>query len=323
MYYFLFGEDTYSINKKIEYLKKRFLKTDPSGINVSEVDGSSINFSNYQSLILTAPFLSSKRLIFIKNVFQNSDNEIKKKIVSELKKIPESTILFFVEFVIPDQRSGLFKALNKPKVAQKFDLLTGLSFRNWVKGKLMENGASIEQEALVLFEQYLLGDLWRAESELQKLVLYKKAITENKKIEITSDDINKMVKSESQSNIFDFIDALSNKNSKKAINFFEKLINDGQNELYILTMIIYQYRNMIIISDLLSRGKSQFEIQKITKIHPFVIKKTLALIKKYNQSLLEKIYFLLQETDFGLKSGKISAEIALPRLIQKLTNFAD
>jgi len=95
---------------------------------------------------------------------------------------------------------------------------------------------------------------------------------------------------------------------------FYKHIERGDSPFYILTMINFQFRNLLLVKDL--EAKSLSEITSILKpMHPFVVKKSLSLAKKFTIQELEKIYVKLFQMDLAVKTGKIKPEMALELLI--------
>ena len=323
MVYFLFGPNSFLIKAKIDAVKKKFLIADPSNLNLAEIDGSGLDWPTFQGVVSTVPFLANRRLVIIKNLLlENQNNELKKKIAEAVPKIPQSTVVFFVEYGLPDARMTLFKTLNKTGAAEKFEQLENADFRRWVRERLIDNSAKMEPGAIQKLEIFVGGDLWRAENEIQKLSLYRKSLTPaGGEIVVTEKDVLPLVSQQIQSNIFDFIDALSGKNTEGAAAAVHKLLQDGKNELYILTMIVYQFRNMLVVSDLQAQGTAQADIAKKAKLHPFVVKKTLSTLRKFSQKDLETVYGLLFDIDFKIKSGQIAPDLAVWVLVEKICSY--
>lgn len=315
MYYLLYGENYYLIKKKVVAIKEKFLLADPSSLNLAEFSGIDLKAGNFWSAVLAAPFLAKKRLIIVKNLLlENKDEDFKKDLAKNLTKIPETSLVFFIEDGNPDKRGSLFKAMNKPGIAQKFEASTPNTIRHLIEEKIELGNIKITSEAIQKFILYVGSDSYRAENEITKLILYAR----HQKINtIEANLVEEIVKPESSVGIFDFVDAIGAKNQKKAVTLFEKLIESGENELYILTMIIYQFRNMLIISDYLIRRTPTGQIASLAKIHPFVVQKTTAVLGKYDRSKLISNYLKLGETDFAIKTGQIDAKLSILLLISE------
>lgn len=313
MYYLFYGQNFYSIKKKLAVIKEKFLKSDPSALNVSLLSGTDLAAGVFWSAVLASPFLASKRLIIVKNLLlENKDDDFKKDLAKSLTKIPETSLVFFIEDGNPDKRGVLFKALNKPGVAQDFGIPTLSSIEKLIDEKTEENGIKISSEAKNKFILYIGSDLYRAENEITKLILYSKH-EKIKTIEVSL--VAELVWPENSAGIFDFIDAIGVKNQKKSVSLLYKLIEAGENELYILSMIVYQFRNMITISNYLDRRASASEIAKKGKIHPFVVQKTINILSKYSKEKLAKNYIKLGEADFAIKTGQVDPKLSLLMLV--------
>ena len=315
MIIFLYGEDSYRSRQKLNQIKEKFKKSDPSNINLAILDGEKTSLEEIRKTIQAVPFLAKKRLVIIENLLTKNKN---KTLLEELanyikkRKISESTVLVFWEENKPDERTKLFKLLKKPGRAQEFKLLSGYSLSRWIKGEIEKRGGKIERKAIEKLAAYVGNDLWQMSNEIDKLISYQALKP------ITSENVEVLVKAKLDTNIFNLIDAIGEKNRKGALKLLQDQIESGAHPLYLLTMIIYQFRNLLIIKDLIEQGLNQYQIQKETKIHPFVVQKTFSQARNFSLNELKKIYQKLLETDIALKTSKIEPNLALDLLITKL-----
>jgi DNA polymerase-3 subunit delta len=156
-------------------------------------------------------------------------------------------------------------------------------------------------------------------NEINKLVSFKhlKPKTQNPK-PITTSDVELLVKAKLNTNIFAMIDALGQKNAKKATKLMDDLLTSGESEGYLLSMISYQFRNLLAIKDLTKKGLNKFQITKQTRIHPYVVSKTIPQCKNFTIKGLENIYQKLLQTDINIKTGKLEPRLALDLLVVEL-----
>ena len=89
----------------------------------------------------------------------------------------------------------------------------------------------------------------------------------------------------------------------------------GREPYYILTMIIYQVRNLLTVRGLQESGQTQVDIAKKTKLHPFVIKKAMSNLDKFSSDELIKTYNRLLSFDINSKMGRCNIEDSLYGLI--------
>ena len=140
-------------------------------------------------------------------------------------------------------------------------------------------------------------------------------------------DVEELVKPKIEANIFALIDAIGAKNNKSAIEYLNKLIDAGENEIYILTIIVYQFRNLLIVKDYfensndkvqMSNQNLKFKISKQTRLNPYVVQKTMIQAKNYTMDNLKKIYRRLLDYDFKIKTGQIEPKITIYLITSEL-----
>jgi len=314
MLLFLYGEDNFRLKQKLKEIKEKYLAKSATNANFSVRNSEdATDFSKIKSDIEAMPFLTDKRLVILENYLKSKSKSLEDNLKDYLAKIPETTIVIFFEEGMPDQRKGLFKALKKS--ADKswvFATLRPYELEKWIRRMVSQEGGKIDSQAIQLLASYVGPDLWQMEREIEKLILYKG------KEPIASADVELLVKAKLNTNIFNLIDALGYKDAKKATSLLEELFESGENEVYILTMVIYQFRNILIVKDLLERGEKQQEIGQKTRMHPFVLQKTLTQAKNFTLPSLKEIYQKLADTDLAIKTGQMEPKVALDLLLVEL-----
>ncbi len=312
MILFFYGEDTYRLNQKIKQLKEKFISASLGDTNLVIVDGETATFQEINRQITALPFLSKSRLVIVNNLFSAKEGTLE-KIIEFLPKVPETTVLLIAEEGNPDRRTSLYKKLNKPGISQEFKLLEPDQLRRWIVRECETKNVKCEAAAVIKLIEYVGPDLWRMSAEIAKLANYDK--------NITSENIELMVQPQIQANIFELMDAVASKNQKKAVKELYKLYGEGAAVQYILSMIVMEFRNLLIVKDL---GEKEGNINpwvmaKKAGLHPFVAKKSLELCKRYELTTLKKNYRLLAVYDTNIKTGKIEPKVALELLILRLT----
>ena len=314
MLIFLYGDDDYRSKKTLKQIKDKYLDASATDANLSILDAEEEkSFEKIASDIEAMPFLAKTRLIILYNFLSKSKKYLQDNLKDYLDKIPETSVVIFWEESVPDKRSGLYKTLGKKaNKKNEFSFLNDKELESWISKKVEKEGGQIEPSAISKLASYVGPNLWQMENEIEKLILYKKPEI------IKSEDVELMVKAKLNDNIFNLIDAIGYKDVKKAIKLLNEILESGQNEIYVLTMIIYQFRNLLIIKDLLSENSNQFWLSKKSGIHPFVVKKSMWQAQKFDYKDLKKIYDKLQKADLAIKTGQIEPEVALDLLLMGL-----
>jgi len=317
MIIFLYGPDTYRSRQKLNEIVEHYKEIHKSGLDLKLLDLKEKDFQDFKNEAQIASMFSEKKLLVLKNAFENFD--FKEKISAEIEKFAKSeeVILFYEEEIKKDK---FFQTLKKFSEYQEFQLLDGERLKNWVKKEFKKYQAKIDSAVLEKLIEFVGNDLWQMANEIKKLVAYKTGhnqITTVTKLcpEIEREDVELLVKSKIEIDIFKTIDAIAAKNKKRALKLLKAHLEKGDSPLYLLSMINFQFRNLLIIKDLIEKNLSPYSF---TDIHPYVIKKSISLLGKFSFSELKKIYQKIFEVDLDIKTGKIEPEMALDLLITEI-----
>jgi len=311
MLYFIYGQDSYSSKKKLEEIIGEYKKIHKSGLNFISIDAKEKSFDVFFDSFKIAPMFFEKKLVVLKNVF--SDKNFQEKFFENFKKInniKDIIIVFEVEKI--DERAKLFKALKKEAKCQEFSFPSEANLKKWIENEFRKYGAKIDIQA----QNYLLNivgnNLWQMENEIKKLAFFKKGQV------IKKEDIDLHIKPKIENDIFKTIEALAAKDKKQALCCLRNHIESGDNEIYILSMIAYQFKNLLIIKELIDKGSPYYVIAQKSGLHPFVVKKTFYLCNKFSLEQLKKIYKKIFQIDLDIKSGKIDSELALDMFVAEI-----
>jgi len=309
MILFFFGSNNYLISRKLRELKERYRQKSGGDLNLATIDGENLDFNEFARQTQAMPLLASSRLIVINDIFKNRSRETLDCIKDFLPKIPESTVVIFVEQSMPDKRLGLFKALNKPKVAQEFKPLDVMSTKDFIREEIESLGGQIEPAAIDVLCDFVQDDLWRLGNEISKLISY----CQSEKIKRT--DVENLVSRDVFGNSFKLADAIMKKDCKNALGHLGALIEAGEPPLKIFGLIVYQFRVMSYVLQASAVSNNKFAIAKQTGLNPFQIDKILPFSKKTDFGQLSLIFSRLSSIDEAIKSGKIEPGEALKDFI--------
>jgi len=310
MIYFIYGQDSYRSKRKLEEIVLGYKKVHKSGLNLIYIDAKEKDFEDFYSNFKIASMFAEKKLIILKNVF--IDKKFQEDFLENIKSIESlKDIVIVYENEKVDERIKIFKSLEKYAKCQEFGCLSAANFKKWILGEFEKSGAKINPDALDLLIEFVRNDLWQMANEINKLSNYK----ENSTIEKT--DVELLVKPNIENDIFKTIDALASKNKKLALSLLHKHLDNGDNSLYLLSMIAYQFRNLLTIKELQST-QPYGAIAKKSGLHPFVVQKSFYLCNQFSIEQLKKIYQRIFQVDLDIKTGKIDSELALDLLLAEI-----
>jgi DNA polymerase-3 subunit delta len=323
MIIFLYGEDTYRSSQKLNQIKDKFTKeVDSSGMNLVILDGAKLKFEEFNQQVKASPFLARKRMVIIKNLISdNKSKEIQKEIAdllnNEWKNPQQDNILVFWEAVDHSKaksKNALWDRLVKEKFAEEFKPLKPLQLNNWIEKEITKRGAKIDKTAIPLLAALVGNDLWQLSTELDKLINYCPDRS------ITAADIENLVKAKFDDNIFNLVDALGNKNKKLALKLMSDQFNLEADELYLLNMLIRQFRILLLAKELNEKNPrlTKEKLSQELHLHPYVAQKAIGQCKNFTLEKLKQIYQELLDMDLKIKTSALKPKIMFDLFIAQI-----
>lgn len=311
MLIFLYGENTYRAKQKLNQIIERYKKNHKSGLNLKYFDAKEVDFKEISDKLKVTSMFNEKKLVVLKGIF--SSKKFKEEFLKQPKELvnTEDIIVIYQRGKV-DKRKKLFKFLEKKSKYQEFKMLKDKELKDWIEKEFSKHNSKITKKALTTLVNYVGNNIWHLVNEIEKLVSYKNRETVKQK------DVKLLVKSKVDTDIFKTIDAIAEKDKRKALNLVNKHFKKGDSPLYVLSMINYQFRNLLIIKDLIEKHIPYRDIFKKTNLHPFVVKKSYFQSKKFSLSKIKKVHQMLFKMDFEIKTGKIEPDLALELLITKI-----
>lgn len=310
MLFLIFGQDQFRVQEKLNQLKEKFTSIAGNDFNI-KIMSAEMTFQQIQSEIQYSDLLSPQKMIILKNFLKEGAKEDQKKLAKYIIKVPKEVWLVFIEEKIKENTIIVKKIREQGKVWE-LESLSYYNVQNWIKERITKSGGKITPEAVQTLTFYVGSNLVRMATEIEKLVTYKG------RAQITIQDVEILVKPEFLVGIFDLIDNLAAKNLKKSQKLLFQMLIAGENPIYIHTMIVYQFRNLILLKALSESNLSPAEIRTKTGLHPFVIQKSQPQLANFSLLDLKKIYAKLLDAEVAMKTGKIEPSLALQLLVVAL-----
>lgn len=330
MIIFLYGEDSYRSKQKLGEIIDGYKKVHKSGLNLIYADSKQNKFKDISDKFKIVSMFAEKKLVVLINVFSNVklQEEFLEKISALGARLPArqgsasggDDIVVVYEDGPVDQRTKLFKSLQKHAKCQEFNFLQPAMLRKWMAVEFAKNNVKIDFQAEALLCSYVGKNLWQMANEIHKLSNYVKNLPAGRQGGVvTKKDVENLVRPNIENDIFKTIDALASKNKSQALSLLHGHLNNGDNCLYLLSMTAYQFRNLLIIKQLAEAKIPYAMLAKKSGLHPFVVKKSYYLCNQFTLPQLKKIYWKIFQIDSDIKTGKIDAELALDLFVAELS----
>lgn len=303
-------------------MEQKFIKdVDPSRLNFEIIDNPRLSLNDCSKAINAVPFLAKRRLVVFKNLLQTVKSKETLKGLSELIKAnvakvdqDVTNIIIFYEANQKLGRSGLAKILKKIDMCYEFEPLQGFALNKWIRNEVRNNNGRIDEEAIKELASLLGNDLWVISSEIKKLIAY--ADDER----ILKSMVNNLVQGIFDDSIFSLVDAIGQRNKQKSLMLLNQQLTSGHHEMYILSMLVRQFRIILGVKEMAMQQKTKKEISLFLGVHPFVVQKSISQARNYSFEQLHNIYHMLLGIDVKFKRGvlKEKGPILLELLMSKI-----
>ena len=337
MIYILHGEDEFSRSEFVGRLKARLGDPSTADLSVVVLDGASVSIEEIVHHCATAPFLTDRRLVIVERMLSrvesktrqgsgtakrgaksDGDNGMTAGLLEYLPRLPDFTDLVFAETQRLQQRNPIIAFAGgheKLTTVRLFDPLRGEVLTQWIVDRGQDKGIRVDQQAARELSIHVGNNLRLLDHELEKLSLYV-----GRGQWVTRRDVAQLVSVSKQARIFDMVDCLGERRPGRAVNLLHKLIDEGSSPLYLLSMIVRQFRMIGMYRELAAMGSHVTEIQRELGIHhSFILDKVSRQSRNFAVEQLRGIHCRLLDVDQQIKTGRMDAILALDLLVVELT----
>lgn len=322
--YLFIGEEKYLTDETILLLKKNYVEDTLETFNYSLLDGKSISLKDLINTCETLPFMSSKKIVIVNDVYsfiEKIDDNSKKTLTKYLDELGSYLCLIFNDsYNELKKTSFLYRYYSKNKKVVEFNKLKGRDLQNWIERYMKKNDFKIslaDINYLIQNSSYVnrsLGaTLYDLEHELDKL----KNFSNNGQIDKSTIDYV-MIKT-LDNNIFDLLQSINAGNAQNCIIKFNDIYQSGEPIPKILHMIIRQVRLMLGYNLFREKGYTDGDIIDKLRIKPYEYGKISAQAKTYSIDDLQRYLTKLLETDIKLKTISSDEKILMEVLLINLS----
>lgn len=304
--YLLYGEEAYLKKQYKERLTKALLP-DGSTMNYSHYEGKSVDIKEVIDLAETLPFFAERRLIVLEDTgfFKNTGAEL----ADYIKEMPNTTYFLFVENEV-DKRSKLYKAVQSKGRAVELPFQDETTLKRWIEGKARSEKKQMAGQTVEYFLGKVGTDMENITKELEKLFCY--AIDRDV---ITRDDVDAVCVTQITNHIFDMVNAVAEKNQKKALDLYYDLLALKEPPMRILFLMTRQYRMLFQVKQLAEKGYGKKEIAGKTGLHPYAVGKYMQQAKYFTVSELRSIMEFSADAEQRVKTGRLTDSMAVELFI--------
>lgn len=328
MIIFFHGPDDFRLSKAVKEIKNKFIREiDPGENAITVIEGESMDLKEFVNKTSSNSLFTEKKLIIINDLLKNKKESLFTELLPRIKSLAEDKLVIAVfkeekraakkwgqesTAVLKGAKKKVQEILLKQPYNQEFKKLSDTGLKLFIKKELENYGKEINVGAAQVLISYFGDNLWLLSTELKKL-----AFLNDNKI-IGKEEVDNTISEIFNENFFALTDAISSKNKNLLISTLEKQKRAGLSNEQILASLRNYFRNLLLIKLEAENTSDSLKIAKQLKLHPFVVKKSLAQAKSFEAISLKKYFNRLVEMDYLNKRGLSSLENQLFLLILEI-----
>jgi len=317
--YFLFGDEEFLIDEALERIVDATVDPSTQSFNYDVFHGTEIALQDVIERSSAYPLMAERRVVVLKELDRafalrgkpDANSSFARYLASPA---PSTTLILTAATGDFIKGKGGAKAPynlvidHAPSV--QFKKVYDRDLPSWTSDRIKKRGKEITPDAVELFIGYAGGSLRILNNEVEKLFTY----VEEKK-QITLEDVRAVVGASKTYNVFELQKAIGAKNLELAVEIAEKMLQAGESEQLILTMLTRYFTILWRLLELRSRTRDQNEMARGVGITPFFLNEYLAALSRYPMTHLRNAFESLLQTDLMLKTSNIPSEVVLELLL--------
>ena len=305
----LYGQERYLRNQYLNMIMK-YYGANVEDMNTNCYEGKGVEIGPVIDQAETLPFFADKRVMIFRDtgLFKSGGDQL-----AEYLDNPCETAVFLFAETDVDERSKLYKTVKEKGTVAQIDYQSRDSLITVIGSFLKKEGKAISMGTAERILDKTGTDMGMLRSELEKLVTY----CMDKDI-ITTEDVEIICSENIEDRIFDLLDAIAEKNARKAMGLYYDLLALRQPPIKLLSLMERQYNQLLQIRLLRDGGELKETIADKMGIRGYFIGKYMSQASRYTAQELKDILRRTVQTDEDIKTGHISDTLGVETLLISL-----
>ena len=300
-FYLLQGEDSYLYDRALSMINKA-CNISFSDFNYQVFDDENFSANALRASLESMPFSDEKRLTVVKNVEKLSEND--KKIITSYCENPlSSSVLVVCDYA---NKFDFLKLYSQFVDCKRFDYLLAKAI---IVNDFAKYNKKISEEAITALYDSCNGYLSKISLEIQKI----SAELGDDEF-VTKQVVDNLTSKDSEYMVFELTESLGAKKTSRAI----ELLNLMLKQQGLLALITNHFRRLFFISISDQDNKT---LANLLGVKEYAVTKMRTQVKNFSKVQLKKIYSLLEEVDYMIKSGAMLQDTALNYLVFSILNI--
>ncbi len=306
------GDEEYMKQTALAALRKLLL---PDGME--ELNETILDAPETDQLIAaseTLPFMADRRLVVIRDhPALTGRAEGDEKLTGYLASVPLSTVLLFYCTKKPDGRKKLYTVIKKMNGVVVFSPLKDRELTTFVTSAFKDLGKECDERTA----DYLIftcgSDAGSLMTEIAKIASHAPDTPA-----VHPDEVRALATPSTECTVFQMVDALVSGQHERAFRLMQNQLLNGTDRLYMLSMLLRQFRLMQHIRIMQYEKCSRDIIRSNLGVPPFAVEQYTRQAALYTNGQIKQAVRLCLDTEYAVKSGRLNPEGSLESVMLKL-----
>lgn len=309
--YVLFGEETFLQDEALRAIKSKILVEGALDFNFDLFIAPENSADQVRDAIETLPVMCERRLIILKNAEAYKDDSW--DVLMPIIESPVNSATFVIVAPKLDKRKKNVKRLQDQAIFVDLKKPFDNQIPMWIDYIAHLNNVKLSGDAVSALQELVGTNLSEINNEIKKIQQY----LGNQSKSVALDDVLKVVSRSRVENVFNLTDAIGRRDRASALVCLANLLENGQNEVGIVSLIHRQIRILSAIYEAKKMGMGGLRLSQKVGVPEFFLKQYLEQVRQWDREKLTTATRVLHETDKALKSSPVSSHIWLENFILK------
>lgn len=308
-HYLLFGDETFLVDEALVALKSVALGEALEDFNFDVFYGRGLDCAALCDVAETLPMMSDRRLVILKEAQELKDKQW--DVLMKLLNHPIETTVFVVVANKVDRRKKYVKKFSQKGILAEFKRPYDNQIAQWIKYIAKKHGLEINGAPVQLMHQMVGNNLTDINSEMLKLSQF---LGEKRRV-VTDEDLVQIVSRVKIESVFELTNAIGDRNRWRALLCLANLLDHGQSEVGVLSLIGRHLRILRLVKQGESDGLSGQGLSARAGVPPFFLRQYVNQSRQWSEQKLDRGFRALYDTDRAIKSSPIPSHIWLENFI--------
>lgn len=302
----LTGANEFLILEEKHRVVDDFLKSNDA-FGLERLDADELDIPRLRDALLQLPFLASKKLVVIKNVFSNK--QIQESLTTLLNQVPDEVDVLLVD-PKSDKRTKLYKQLMGAKQVHEYVSIRPQELATWAVTYAGELKGSITQADAFYLIDRVGPDQMLIARELEKLSVFGV---------ITKSLIDTHTEQALRGTVFDLLDKTFSGRVDDCLKLYEELLIGKADPSEILGLIGWQLHVFLLIK--YAGPGAPADVSKLTGVHPFVVGKALNVVRTMSLESVKRAVAKALDADIMIKTKPVDSADVVKVLLLELSSI--